>query len=693
MTFHIADSVIDFMMEVDLKVGKQIQKAIKLIQADPTNPSLRRHKLARTPSKDLVSYSPNKDVRIVCLEPNGQDFYLLHANHHDLAYRWAQTRKVSVDSITGGVQIISLVEKVVSEEKPGGDSPVTDGQKDWTAELPPRRTGDAYLFDFYTNEELASLGVTARFTELVRRIQTEDDLVALMASIPSSLVDILVDMIPGGANIAPDEREAGKVAALEEVREGVTFSTFSDDASLSIWIEDLEGALTMPFERWKTYLHPAQRKAVARNSAGPLRISGGAGTGKTVVGLHRIKHLLEQGFDQVTIITYNRTLAGCLTQLITNLYGDKYGGKIRASSFHDFLGDVIKKQGVSVRGGEVTETEFLKPATARFPIEKLATAWSEELVHFVYREIVDIIAPQRIRTEAEYIKAPRPGRSRPLNLPKKKELWRIYEMCWILAKESGVLPYELMSHLALECGVPKIHDHALIVDEVQDLGPADLAALAECAPDANQLTLLEDRKQRIYGRGYSLKKLGINIVGKRSVALYVNYRTTEQIAMAAARNLPEDEQNAIGLAKSVRTGEAPVNKSFKNKKDLFSWLVGELLEISNEKRSAVITRYRKDLQQLESMLQDAGIPYLPMFRTKEFQSVAGVTLTTMHSAKGLEFEDVYFLDFGKSGHHGKSETMDEFELADADRRERHLRYVAFSRARDRLVVLEVGGPY
>jgi hypothetical protein len=691
MAFHVSDNVIDFMMEVDLRVGKQIQKALKLIKSDPTNPSLRRHKLSQTPSRDLVSYSPNKDIRIICLEPNSTDFYLVHANHHDLAYRWAETRKVSLDTITGGVQVISLVEKSLEFTKDGDESTAgTEKPRSWADELPPRNKDVAYLFDSYGNAELASLGITARFTELVRRIRSEDDLAALMTVIPSSLVDILVDMIPGGADLPAEEREAAKAAMIEEVREEVQFSSFTDDDSLQHWIEDLEQALGMPFARWKTYLHPAQRKAVTRNSKGALRIAGGAGTGKTVVGLHRIKYLIDQGFEKVTMITYNRTLADSLGQLVTSLYGTKYPKQIEVLSLHDFLSQVVKKQGSSVRATEVKDKEFLLPAISRFPLEKLADAWTDDLVHFVYREIVDIIAPQRIRTEAEYIKAPRPGRARPLNLPKKKELWRIYEMCWRTAVESGALPYELLSHYALEKGVPKLHDHALIVDEVQDLGPADLAVLAESAPDANQLTLLEDRKQRIYGRGYSLKKLGINVVGKRSVMLYVNYRTTDEIAAAAGKNLPDDERNAIGLAKAVRKGEPPLTKAFKNKKELFAWLIAELKVSGKDLKIGIIAQYRKDLEQMEIMLQNEGISYQPMFRTRDFSSDAGVTLSTMHSAKGLEFEHVYFVDVGKGLAGRDSEFLDEFEKADKEKRERHLRYVAFSRARDRLVILQVG---
>ena len=691
MAFHVSDNVIDFMMEVDVKVGKQIQKAIKLIKADPSNPSLRRHKLNKMPSKDLVSYSPNMDIRIICLEPNNSDFYLVHANHHDLAYRWAETRKVSLDSITGGVQVISLVEQTISLEREiEAGSPSESNLREWSEELPPRKKETSYLFDSYSDSELETFGITDRFMELVRRIRVEDDLVALMGTIPASVIDILVERIPAAGNSANDEDFNAVKTTLEEVREEIKFSTFADDESLKHWIEDLEKALNMPFSGWKTYLHPAQRKAVTRNSKGALRIAGGAGTGKTVVGLHRIRYLLDQGFEKVSMITYNRTLAESLTQLVKSLYGNSYQNRIEVISFYDFLIQITKKQGLSVRGSEIKDREFLSPAISRFPLEKLALEWSDELVHFIFREIVDIIAPQRIRLESDYIKATRPGRVRPLNLPKKKELWRIYEMCWRIAVESGSLPYELLSHLALETGVPKLHDHALIVDEVQDLSPSDLAVLAEAAPNANQLALLEDRKQRIYGRGYSLKKLGINVVGNRSVMLYVNYRTTEEIASAAAKNLPEDEQNAIGLAKAVRKGEPPLNKFFATKKELFTWLANELKQSAAGLKIGVIAQFHKDLEQLEILLQNQSVPYQPMFRTREFSSDIGITLSTMHSAKGLEFEHVYFMDLGSLKATTNMAFLDEFEMADQEKRERHLRYVAFSRARDRLIVLKVG---
>ncbi|HET9237827.1 MAG TPA: hypothetical protein VFO10_11280 [Oligoflexus sp.] len=207
---------------------------------------------------------------------------------------------------------------------------------------------------------------------------------------------------------------------------------------------------------------------------------------------------------------------------------------------------------------------------------------------------MDIIAVQQLKSVGDYVRAPRKGALIQLSMEQKEDLWNIYECAWQLALAQKKIPFELVAHYAMDLKLRKHDDEAIVVDEVQDLRAVDLAFLAEQASGENQLTLLEDGKQRIYGPGYSLKALGINVAGKRSIKLYVNYRTTEEISKVAHDTLIDCGLQAIDLPKSLRHGPSPEMRKFSSKSKRMDWLVEVTLELHKKGRHrlAVIARFR-----------------------------------------------------------------------------------------------------
>ena len=257
------------------------------------------------------------------------------------------------------------------------------------------------------------------------------------------------------------------------------------------------------------------------------------------------------------------------------------------------------------------------------------------------------------------------------------------------------MPGELVSHFALELKLSPHENTCLIVDEVQDLTAADLAFIGEQAPGANQLTLLEDSKQRIYGSGYSLKSLGINVVGKRSQKLFVNYRTTEEIGKAAALSLHGLEIDKIELPRSLRHGENAQVRRFTDSAEEAEWVKEHIYEVQKKgvKRIAVLGRTRKSLEGVQSLLTEEGVDFEFIERINPIPDDGVVSLCTMHSAKGLEFEAVFVvgLDYGAEGLAAKREIRENKKLfEDYHKRERHLLYVATSRARDLLFLSGTG---
>src|SRR4029077_19230144 len=87
-------------------------------------------------------------------------------------------------------------------------------------------------------------------------------------------------------------------------------------------VEELTRALDFPWEKWTVFLHPEQRQWVERDYAGPARVSGSAGTGKTIVALHRAAHLARKFPDgRVLLTTFSDALANALHTKLKRLVG------------------------------------------------------------------------------------------------------------------------------------------------------------------------------------------------------------------------------------------------------------------------------------------------------------------------------------------------------------------------------------
>ncbi|HYX34365.1 MAG TPA: 3'-5' exonuclease [Oligoflexus sp.] len=681
---HIAENFYDFVSELHNAIEiKQVQKAVRLIKDDPSNPGLRRHKLNRLKSDHVVSYSANQDIRIITYEPQSDEAYLLYVNHHDIAYNWVQTKKISKDLMTGALRLISIA---IEEDV---ETPSENHDPSKIEVLPARNKGVAYLFDAFDNKALNQEGIPSSYVEVCRRIANEHDLMlvldALPAAVGESVFNLATQLIQGYSE-EPQQISPLVPPVVDTI---LTFQKIETDQELESWIRALDEAMQLEFGKWRSFLHPAQRKAVTANSSGPVRITGAAGTGKTVVGIHRSVHLKALGFRTVHLLTFNRTLMRNLMDIVKDVFGQELGKSYKVKTFHSYVLDRLKEErGLELQLGGTTE-DFLQHAFEKIQPQHLVQ--SKETVELIFREIVDIIAAQQIRSVGDYIRAPRKGAHMTLTVEQKEELWAIYELAWQAAVSSQKIPYDLIAHYALDQKLRKLENDALVVDEVQDLKAVDLAFLAEQASGANQLTLLEDGKQRIYGPGYSLKSLGINVSGKRSIKLYVNYRTTDEISEVAHNSLMDHGLQEIDRPKSLRHGPTPETKIFTSQEKRLSWLIEAIFEQQKKghHRLSVIARYRKSLEEIQAKLQAAGIDFQHIERENPIPEENTLSLLTMHNSKGLEFESVFVLD---DKDHSKNQAPDWMKsnkkaLLDYERKKNHLQYVALSRARDQLFIL------
>jgi hypothetical protein len=689
---HIVDNFYDYVAELknhnDIKL---VQKAIKQIRENPATKSLRRHSLGRMKSRHLVSYSVNHDLRIISYEPPNHDRYLLYVDHHDEAYAWASTRRIDLDTVENSLTIIPVQWEEGDTSPDSLPDDTTDDEKDEL--LPPRIKGQAYLFDSLSKNELLSAGIPANYVDLVRRICNVDDTLRLISQLPGAISEILFQLTHD--ILHPDDGEKPSEALADQpLPQKQRFQQIGSDEEFANWVAALDEALQLDFDRWRSFLHPAQRKAVCSSSKGPVRITGGAGTGKTVVGIHRTVHLGETQFRRVHFLTFNRTLMRNLLKTVRSVFGDQLNKKYMVNTVHSYIrGRLAAERDLRPEIRFNSHSDFLLPAMHK--VQPQHWSMEEPDLVFIFEEIIEIIAARKIASLEQYIMAPRKGRGRTIQIAQKEELWQIYEEAWQQARDKGWIPGELLSHYALQEKLKIPEDEALIIDEVQDLQAVDLAFLAEQAPGPNQLTLLEDQKQRIYGSGYSLKSLGINVTGRRSQKLFVNYRTTEQIGDVASLSLHGQDIDPLDLPRSLRQGKQVIVKHFSSVEQERAWLIEQVYaaEKREKKRIAILCRTRQQLEEIEATLKVEGVECEQISRDNPVPEDEVISLCTLHNSKGLEFETVFIahLDYSLAGMRANRYIRGNKKLLeDHEKREKHLLYVATSRARDELFISGTG---
>ena len=580
----------------------------------------------------------------------------------------------------------------------------------------------------YRREDLVErLGVPEAVADAALAAPTVDDLISLAAEHEGWLGLVLVDLGAGESvddvitrlDLTPQpttgDADEDLVRSLQRPAARAQFAFIGDQAELRAVIEQGD------FAAWRVFLHPEQRRYVEQTTTGPFRLAGGAGTGKTVVLLHRARALAaRQPKSRILLTTYTKNLASALEDQVAQLDPALGRADLGQPGVHitgvDALAHAVLRTAdgpglaASVLAvlGESRSNPMGRTATERWQavVHTAASVLPPELAtaSFLQGEYELVVLPHRIRDEAEYLRVRRQGRGTALDRARRRAIWRVIETYRAQARADGTLDFAeaaaiAAAYLAGEGGPqPRpVADHVL-VDEGQDLDPVRWQMLrAAVAPGPDDLFIAEDSHQRIYGPRTVLGRWGIAIVG-RSRRLTLNYRTTAQNLRYAiglldgqewtdlegevethgyrsARSGPEPEVVAVGgLADEVEAAVARVR----------TWLADGV----QPDTVAVLVPDRRQRERIVAALTDAAVHAVGVDR--ERPPAGRVAVMTRHRAKGTEFSRVVLTDLGADPAWVDA-TMDEAERADAELREQSLLYVAASRARDELVVLRRGG--
>lgn len=796
--------------ELPKQTYRKFTNFLTKFQENPRSSGINLERIANASDDKLHSVRIDQKYRAIIAYDKASGVYIvLHVGNHDDAYAWAVTKQIDVNQHTRAIQLYDVVSvedqqaamrdaaetqqpapvdktraESTNEKEPdtGGEpyhenmSPTSGSPQKRVESVPDSISRNGLLPDTYlalNEDDLRDFGVPEPYVPIMKTRRTWEQFNRWNAKLPEDAATCLQFVAEG---ITKDEVRKliddgetdseflglkktlpSKDVTLNEQSSEIGFrqalANYSSQQSFVVvqGEEDLKRLLDAPLEMWRVFLHPSQRIFVERDYHGPFRLLGAAGTGKTVVAMHRAKRLAAQlvknsSWQKVLFTTYSVNLATdirsnlkliCtpdefnaidvinLDKLVSELFREKgYTGTIWYDGIHEHgeILDDVWQQAIAVSGSQ---------AISNLGVSFFKDEWSQVLV------------PQQVGSISQYLHTLRKGRGTKLSRAQKIGVWQVVEAYQRLMRERNAFDVDMAmqnaASLLSSAPEPKRYAHVL-VDEGQDFStPAYRVIRALVDEHDNDIFIVGDAQQRIYGRRAILSKCGIRIQG-RARKLRINYRTTEEIRSAADRiflssglNVAESVFNAVlntttgqetptlfddlnggesesNDSRSLINGPMPEARKFASshaemdavKQWIFN-LCGEWSESMNESDSeaservdprniCVTVRTNKLVQRWQGFL-DEELPYgvYVLGRDEEDRQKPGIRIATMHRVKGLEFDYVIVADVTEGICPPKaamqSVASDPVAKSELAKQERSLIYVALTRARKQALLV------
>lgn len=675
MNFLIADSFTDSLSKLTGDEQKAVKTTAFDLQLNPANPGMKFHRLDSAKDRNFWSVRVNGDLRMI-VHTTDLRLLLCYVDHHDKAYAWAERRRMEIHPKTGAAQLVEIrerIEEVVVRRYVEEDNP-----------LPVRPA----LFVCYTAEELLGYGIPEEWLPDVLAAD-EDSILELVDHLPAEAAEALLNLAVGVKPQMPQPIVVG-IDPFDHPDAQRRFRVMKD-------VEELQQALDYPWEKWTIFLHPAQRQLVERDYSGPARVSGSAGTGKTVVAMHRAVFLARSHSEcRVLLTTFSETLANALR---TKLYRLLSPEPRLAEQIDVYSMDALARRLYAVHCGQP------KPATAEKIRHLLCEAAAKVeghrfSLHFLENEWRQVVDAWQLADWESYRDVARLGRKTRLPEQQRSVLWTIFaQVQSALMADNLVTPSRMFNALASKfSGTHQLPFDFCVVDEAQDINVQQLRFLANFGlKRTDGLFFAGDLGQRIFQQPFSWKSLGVDIRG-RSKTLRINYRTSHQIRRQADRLLGPELADVDGNIEerrgtvSVFNGPIPEIRKLVDKeaeiKTVGQWLTTRKGEGINPHEIGIFVRSERELERAVAAVEEAGLSFAILDKHMETK-MGSIPIVTMHLAKGLEFRAVVVMacDDEIIPLQERIEMVsDDADLAEVYDTERHLLYVACTRARDYLLV-------
>lgn len=678
MNFLIASTFQDSLLKLNADEQKLVKTTVFDLQINPSNPGLKFHKLSAIKDKRFCSVYANLDIRVI-VHKDGSNFLVCYTDHHDSAYKWVKNRKLTIHPKTGAAQLVEIKERIEEIVIPQYvENKATPIEK-------------PIIFKDFSTEELLAYGVPEDLLATVRKVD-EDSLLELVDHLPEEAAEALLELATGGKPaITPEATPETDPFNHPDAKR--RFRQMNNS-------EELKSALEYPWDKWTIFLHPDQLQLVERDFNGPARVFGSAGTGKTVVALHRAVFLVKKNPNsRVLLTTFSEPLANALRNKIRRLVSSdpELGERLEVYSLSSFGKHLYKLNCGSYKIASQAEIESFIQKSSKGPVEH---KFSDS---FLYNEWSSVVDAWQLRTWEDYRDVRRLGRKKRLAESQRIILWSIFERVRKELDEKNLMTMsdiyeEVTQYFLVSSNIPF---EFVVVDEAQDINIAELKLLATLGGDRhNALFFSGDLGQRIFQQPFSWKALGVNIQG-RSHSLKVNYRTSHQIRRTADQLLSRELVDVDGNVEerkgtvSVFNGPEPkiqIVNSLKAEINIVAeWLNQCQKDGIKSEEMSIFVRSKNEIERAKKAVLLSGMK-AKLLNEKMDSASNAIFISEMHLAKGLEFRAVVVMacDDEVIPSQARIETLtDDSDLLDVYNTERHLLYVALTRARDRLLVTAV----
>jgi hypothetical protein len=685
----ISDDFLRCFAAIPQSKQKSVVKFVTRFRENPTSGGINYEKIKDAADDNMRSVRIDQDYRGIVLKPDQGDVYcLLWVDKHDDAYDWARRHKAAIHPDAGNIQVFESTHLAAPAAPPA-----------------PKRTA---LFGKLKDRELVRLGVPEESISIVRAVDSESALDALQTQLPVDAYEYLClynagesyEALIADRELPPKVDTADFAAALESDETRRKFVVITEDS-------DLQALLSAPLAAWRVFLHPSQRKLVDRDWNGPVRVLGGAGTGKTVAAMHRAVWLARNRYagsegKPILFATFTRTLADDIRSQLAAIASPAEQELIDVVNVDQWAVGILKRFGYRPRlvfddreKKEAWQRAFTrKPDSVDYPNS------------FYQTEFERVVLAHGCETLEDYLKASRVGRGVQLTRAQRQLIWPVFaEYRAQLSAANLREPEEayrdalsIMRENSANLGV-----RSMVIDETQDLSAAALTLLRAAVPAGkNDMFLVGDAHQRIYRHRATLSKVGIDIRG-RGRRLRINYRTTDEIRKWATAELEgcsiddlDGRSDSFLGYKSLTHGPAPDNAAVKSRDDERAAILDTLERLAKQgvgdSGICVVLRTNAEADEYAGWLSKAGRKVRQLDRdTSDDQNAPGVRVATMHRVKGLEFDAVIIAGYRGPEQLAKSyaEEEDAGAYVDAITTERSLLHVAATRAKRFLMVRQL----
>lgn len=682
MKLFIYDKFWDAFLKINRVTQSKVTDFISKFRERSKSSAINLESISTFKDSSLRTARIDQKYRAILKEVEPNNLYLLiWIDNHDEAMAWAKNKVIDWNEQTQAYQVFTIEEGI------------EDTVKDTVA--------DELLFiGKYGVKDLIEIGVPEVLVPSVLKVQDLLELEQLEPFLPIDSFENLFYLLDGAnIDVLKTDILEGRAASAEMMSKNNlrSFIELTDDEMLN---EALQGSL----QKWKYYLHPSQAAFVNADFNGAIKLSGGAGTGKTVAALHRLKYLAENKKDSKAILfsTFTKELTESLKSLAKELKIDS--AAYRIENIDSLAFSLAQKYALLKNSDKV----FGLSAVIK-PIEIWEEVLDENLSEFdeefLLKEFEDVILEQNITTQEEYMRASRIGRGKAIGRKQRLAIWTMIE-AFKDKKSSRNIYYkeEIYNLLSIFLREHNIYEFShIIVDELQDFSNVELSFIRSLvAEKENDLFLVGDPLQNIYNKQVVFSKVGINIRGKRSKRLRINYRTTEEIKNLSVSVLTgvdyadfdggvEDKSGYL----SLYHGDNPEYHIYHSKEEELKAVyekIDELLQMGFHYNEIVIAaRTRDSVNDFRNYLHQHNIPFVDKFLLNS--SNIGIRLTTFHGIKGLEFKQVFLVDVNDRTFPWKPYNFNSLSKEEQEqhiRLEKSLFYVASSRAIQRLIISGVG---